>query len=169
MSDLLTREIILRVLADIGVFDISNRQTWAGLCEPEMKSSKNIKIQYDSEVILHDVYCGKLVLNDFYMNGLFVDLGVTVNNKPINEILFLFQAKDKPIHAVYFSEDMAFVKIYNTINDKAAMWKIATIQLQSMMLSGFEQLCSLGVLWQPNNDVEPLYATAVNLISNLES
>jgi len=165
MSKLLTKEIVVRVLADVGLIDLSNRQTWDGICNLELKSKKTVKIQYDAETIAHDVYCGKLVFNEFFMNGLLVDLGVTVSNKSVNELVFVFQAKDKPIHGLFYTDDGATVKIYN---DKAGNWKDATVQLQSMMLSGFEQLCSLGVLWQPSNETDDLYKAALNLISTAE-
>ena len=165
MSDTLTKEIVRRVLADIGIVSLKNRDTWDGLCNPELKSQKTVKIQYDGQTIDHDVYTGKLVFNDFYINGLLVDLGVTTDKDVVDEFVFVFQAKDKPLQVACYSSEGSVVKIYN---EKSKIWHDASVQLQSMMLTGFEQLCSLGILWAPNNDVDVLYKAAVEIISSID-
>jgi hypothetical protein len=162
MSKQLTSQIVLRVLEDIGIIDLNNQNSWVGLGSEQLLTNRVVKIKYTDKEHKHQIYAGQLKLNDFNMKGILVDLSYTGN-----DVLFLFRSGDKPIHAINCVDDgdIAFIKIYN---EKSNMWKDTTIQMQAQVLTGFEQITSLGILWDTYKEYEDLYGAAVNLISIMD-
>ncbi len=158
MAKRLTNEIALRILEDIGLSDL-NMDNWAGLGSDSLCTGRAIKIKYPDHEYAHPIWAGKLTLEKFSMKGILINLSITGN-----EVLFVFRSGDKPIHAISCVDDgdIAFIKIFNEKNNT---WKDATVQMQAMMLSGFESICSLGLLWDACDDFDDLYAAASNVIS----
>ncbi len=157
MSKFLTREITKQIFSDIGL-TVRN-----GLFDIGMLSDKKLKIQYDTEEIIHNMYVGQMGLESFKMRAILIDLSLTMKNMTINEFLIVFKS-DGLIHSVSMSDqEDSFIKVYN---NKLNVWKDATVYNQAMILAGFEKLCSLGVMWQICNDFDDLYNAAVQLISN---
>jgi len=162
MNKRLTAEIVLHILGRIGVSNLDDPNTWNGLGSAELIAQRSIKIKYPEKEVNHAINAGKLTINNFEMKALLIDLSYTGN-----EVMFVFRSGDKPIHAIGCADDglISFIKIYN---DKSNIWKDATIQMQALVLSGFEQISSLGLLWDHCDNYDDLYKASVNLISSLE-
>jgi hypothetical protein len=162
MNKKLTSQIVLHILGRIGISNFDDPKTWNGLGSAELITDKYMKIKYPEKEVDHTISAGKLSINNFEMKGILIDLSYTEN-----EVLFVFRSGDKPIHAISCIGDgfISFIKIFN---DKSNIWKDATIQMQAQILAAFEQLSSLGLLWDHCDKYDDLYKASVNLVSSLE-
>lgn len=161
--DKLTTEIVKKILNNVGVTD--NLSIQVGLMDKNLLLNESLKIQYDDEQILHDVYVGKIHLNENYIKGLLVNL--CIDN--MHEYLFLFRMNKSLIHAAYIIynsnniiESSGFLKIYDF---KTENWIEATTIRKAKLLAEFEELVSLGFLWEDCLEYDDLYEAAIQLIN----
>lgn len=161
MIDNLTREIIRRILTNVGAMPgfVGDK----GLANQNFNLVKKIPISYSDGTHHHDVYAGKLKLKEHYLRGLLVDLSIEDDA----EFLFVFQLEQLPVHAlrlVYNPDDLdtdCYVKIQN--QDKS--WFVPDTHAMCMMLAQFEKFVSYGLLWEDCKEVSDLYEVAVKLIN----
>lgn len=148
-SDLLTQEIARHILKNIGVLSASKINQ--GLISTEFKLNKTIPVEFeDGTKVNSALYSGKVVLQDFHAKALVIDYS---SNEEI-ELGFFFKVQDQPIYGIVFNyefpEDCLFKVYANNI------WTNCSIHAKAMILAGFEQLTSLGVLWSKEELVDEL-------------
>ena len=152
----LTYEINKRILADIGAVPSAFEK--AGLTL--LKQDKPCKIQYDVGEKHHNVYAGKIDLQNSDVKGLLIDLSI---NNP--EYIFMFRMDNFPIHAIYIEFDNLdnepYFKVYNP--DKE-IWYEASVYMKAKILSEFERMVSWGFIWESYDHIYDLYDAAINLI-----
>lgn len=160
MLDNLTKEIIKRILADIGAAPGYIGTT--GLANENFNLVKQIPVDYSDGTYRHDVYAGQLQIKHA-LRGLLVDL--TVEDDA--EYLFVFQLKDLPIHALrlVYNPDHLDTDCYAKVQTKDGTWKMLDVYSLSMMLSQFEKFVSYGLLWEDCKEVSDLYKVAIKLIN----
>lgn len=161
MSEELSRQIIRRILADVGA--VPNAQKVSGLMDKNLLLAKTLKVKYEGGPVEHDMYVGQISVHKSKLKGLLVDL--TVDN--VSEFLFVFRMDSLPVHAakvLYEHVDLGetYLMIYNT--DKES-WLEAGMYFKARLLADFERLTSLGFLWEDCEDYEDLYKAAVELIN----
>lgn len=162
--DLLTTEIVKRIVADIGAVPgfVGRR----GLTDTNFRLVKTIKIKYDDCDREHDVYSGKLTLKgESCIKGLLVDL--TVDDS--NEYLFMFRMDDLPIYAAQISydpeqEEGSFKKL--NIKDNNETWEPLGMFNKARMLADFERIVSWGLMWEDCKETQDLFDAAVKLIDS---
>ncbi|MDP2683498.1 MAG: hypothetical protein Q8P20_00420 [bacterium] len=157
--DSLSKEIIKRIFADVGVVP-GPMFGKVGLVEPRFKIAKTITVRYDDMDRAHDVYAGKMSLGESTLRGVLVNL--TVDYYP--EFLCVFRMDELPIHAikvVYDSSNDSFFKIFN---NETKIWREANVYMKARMLADFEQIVSAGLLWQDCDNTEDLYTAIISLI-----
>jgi hypothetical protein len=160
MSEELSRQIIRRILADVGAVP---NALGVGLMDKNLLLTKTLKIKYDGGPVEHDMYVGQISVNDSKLKGLLIDL--TVDEVP--EFMFVFRMDALPIHSakvLYDHVDLGetYLMIYNAEKES---WLEAGIYFKARLLADFERLTSMGFLWEDCRDYEDLYRAAVELIN----
>jgi hypothetical protein len=160
MSEELSRQIIRRILADVGA---APKAPKVGLMDDSLLLAKTLKIKYDGGPIEHNMYVGQIRVNESRLKGLMIDL--TVDDAP--EFLFVFRMDALPVHAaktLYDHVDLGetYLMIYNAEKES---WLEAGMYFKARLLADFERLASLGFLWEDCDDYEDLYKAAVELIN----
>lgn len=161
MIDNLTREIIRRILADVGAMPgfVGDK----GLANKNFNLVRKVSVSYSDGTRHHDIYAGQLKLKEQNLRGLLVDL--TIEDDA--EFLLVFQLGQLPVHAlrlVYNPDDLdsdCYVKIQK--QDKS--WSVPDTHTLCMMLAQFEKFVSYGLLWEDCKEVSDLYEEAVKLIN----
>ncbi len=160
MVDNLTKEIINRILADVGAApgDLFGKR---GLEDSSLKLSKTLKVRYEDIDRFHDIYAGQLELGSSKIRGLFVDLSID----DVNEFLFLFRMDTMPIHAVKalydYDEHDGFIRIYDS---EKQIWKETSTYMMARLLAEFERFVSVGLLWDDCREITDLYDVAITLV-----
>ena len=160
MSEELSRQIVRRILADVGAAPNGPR---VGLMDEGLLLAKTLKVKYEDGSVEHDMYVGQIVVNESRIKGLMIDL--TVDEAP--EYLFVFRMDALPVHAakvLYDQVDLGetYLMIYNAEKER---WQEAGMYIKARLLADFERLASLGFLWEDCDDYEDLYKAAVGLIN----
>lgn len=160
MSEELSRQIIRRILADVGAAPNTHG---VGLNDRNLLLTKTLKIEYDGGSVEHDMYVGQISINDSKLKGLLIDL--TVDDAP--EFMFVFRMDALPIHAakvLYDHIDLGetYLMIYNANKDS---WLEAGMYFKARLLADFERIASMGFLWEDCSDYEDLYKAAIELIN----
>ncbi len=168
MSDILTREIIKRVIADVGA--APGMFGLRGLTDKGLRLVKTITVKYDDRDREHDLYAGKIAIKEgSYIKGLLVNLTV----EDIDEYLFLFRMDELPIHAAQVSYDESYEEgtFIKRLNEKIAkdgetqeIWEPIGMFQKARLLGDFERIVSWGLLWEDCKEVSDLHAAAVKLI-----
>jgi len=161
MIDNLTREIIKRILANVGAVPgfIGDN----GLASKRFNLLKKISISYSDGTYHHDIYAGQLSIKEKKLRGLLVDLTVEDDS----EFLFIFQLDQLPIHVfrLVFNPDHLDTDCYVKIQKQDKSWSVPDTHTMCMMLANFEKFVSYGLLWEDCKEVSDLYEVAVKLIN----
>jgi hypothetical protein len=162
MIDNLTKEIIKRILANVGALP-GKHFGRVGLTDPTLKLDRTINIGYDDKSRAHSVYAGKLKLKDVDMRGLLVDLTVDEDA----EYIFVFRVDELPVHSVrmVYDPDDYDNDCYVRIKRPNDTWFTPNMEMLARMLAEFESVVSHGVLWEDCKDISDLYQVAVKLIN----
>jgi len=154
--DNLTFEIIKRIIADVGA--MPGQTGKVGLTDSNLALAKRVVVQYDTATLEHNIYSGKLTLNDTHvMRGLLVDLSTDGH-----EYIFAFRMDDMPIHVLradYLDPQESFFRIYNE-----EKWVMPNTQMKAKVLANFEQFVSWGLLWEECTETGDLYDLVITLI-----
>ena len=161
MIDNLTREIIRRMLANIGAAPgyVGDK----GLANKNFNLLRKITVSYSDGTYHHDIYAGQLSLKEEKMRGLLVDL--TIDDDA--EYLFVFQLGKLPAHVVrlVYNPDEMDTDCYVKIQNPDGSWKVPDVHTLCMMLAQFEKFVSYGLLWEDCKEVSDLYEIAAKLIN----
>ena len=165
MIDNLTFEIIKRIIADVGVIpnlDVSaDSKLNRGLASSGLLLHKTLSVRYeDGTEYEHDIYSGKLEIEDSILKGLLVNLSI----KDTDEFIFVFRFNTLPIHAIrviYNSQEDSFIRIRSNNTEK---WVVPSVYMIARLLSEFEQFVSWGHIWNECKDINDLYDVVVKLV-----
>jgi hypothetical protein len=170
MNDtILTIEIAKRILFDVGSFPKANFGKY-GISLDKFRLPKDLKVDYDGKVVHHTTYGGKLTIQNSNVYGVMFNLSLDEEGC---DFIFCFRMDDQPIHCVNLTQDkeeneIAFIKIKS--KDR---WIDCTVYMQAIVLSGFERINDLGVVWdsieqeKELNKINDLYKECSDLISAL--
>ena len=160
MIDNLVFEMIKRIVADVGAVP-DDALGSRGLADAGLLLQKTMSVRYDDgERHEHNLYSGKLQLDQSELKALLVNLSVDGSY----EFLLLFRFDSMPIHAirvVYGSLADSFIRIYN---DKKESWIVPSVEMIAGLLASFEKFVSWGLLWNECKEVSDLYTVAVKLV-----
>lgn len=154
----LEREIIKRILADIGVAPSPNFGK-AGLTLLDFKLKKEFFVHYEDE---HQqkfpLWSGQGSLSDSKIRALLVDL----TDGEVAEYALAIRVNDKPIYALriaYDNEDTGTFMLQEGEN-----WIFPNMLVKLWALLGMEMIVDQGMPWQPSNDYDDLYQAVSHLI-----
>ena len=160
MIDSLTFEMIKRIVADVGAVPDEGFGT-RGLASSGLTLQKTLSVRYeDGASFEHDIYSGKLQLDQSELRGLLVNLSLD----DTYEFLFVFRFDAMPMHAIrviYGSPEDSFIRIYN---DEKETWIIPSVAMNAGLLASFEKFVSWGLLWDECKNTSDLYEIAVKLV-----
>lgn len=161
MIDNLTKEIIKRILSDVGA--VPEHFGERGLTDDNFSLAKKIAVQYEDGPEYHMMYSGQLKIGDSVLRGLLTDL--TVDS--VAEYLFVFRVDDLPIHAIrmVYVPDVLDTDCYIRIQKEEGTWFTPSVEIMAKMLVEFEKIVSYGLLWNDCTANSDLYDVAVSLIN----
>ena len=158
--DNLTFEIIKRIVTNVGAVPDEAFGT-RGLASSDLLLSKTLSVKYDDgKSSEHDIYSGKLNIDETELRSLLVNLSIDQTH----EFLFVFRYGSMPIHAikvVYGSPEDSFIRIYHDEEDK---WILPSVYMKARLLGDFERFVSWGLLWNDCKENSDLYNIAVKLV-----
>jgi hypothetical protein len=159
--DNLTKEIIKRILANVGATP-GKLFGKAGLTENIFKLDKKFKIEYDDTIAEHDIYGGQIDLDGSKIRAILIDLSID----DVTEFIFMYRYASLAIIAIkyVYDHDEGFPGFVRVFNDSKETWINSSMHMKAMALSGFEQITSAGILWQECDDIDDLYQAAITLI-----
>ena len=164
MNHFLKNEIIRHIFASIGVTTTKLFGTVGLPVKDLCVSNKSVVLEYDDGKVEHPVYSGSLDLINGSVYGCLLDLSLNEDR----EYLFGFSIDDMPIHAlkiVYDTDDL-FDNLFMIYNHGKEEWVHADLFIQANVLSGFERINSLGVIWEPCDKTDHIYNAILKLAVN---
>jgi hypothetical protein len=168
MNDSLTREICGRILEYVGILPY-HRFGQMGLTTAEHQLPKEIwpTVEYETgQKVSHPLYGARAETPGADFRVLLLDLSLPDNQ--YLEFYLMFKLNQLPLHCLHYvaeqSSELAQGQI--TIFDtERQVWLASNTQAQASNLIGFDTLYSVGVLWDPQAQVEDLRQAVVDLLA----
>lgn len=167
---LLSREIIKRILANVGIMPLSEFGK-SGITLPDFKLDTKFFVHYSYEGLESGVdssidcpvWAAEGILPGVRVKALCVDLSVDdTHGRYANEYVLVLQVDDNPIYGfklVYDDEDFGDFLIQD-----GERWILPTILTQMLALVGMEMLVDRGLSWQPLSSYKELYKAMSHMI-----
>lgn len=154
----LEREIIKRILSDVGVVPGSGFGRH-GITQLDFKVDKKLAVRYDDgEQQEFPLWAGRGTLPDSKVRALLADL----SDNEVAEYALALRVNDKPIYAVrltYDNEDPGLFVLQDGQN-----WQSPIMLVKAWALVGMEMIVEQGMLWEPERSYEDLYEAVSNLV-----
>ena len=154
----LEREIIKRILSDVGVIPGSDFGKH-GITQSDFKLDKKLTVRYDDgEQQEFPLWAGGGNLPGTKVRALLADL----SDDEVAEYALALRVNDRPIYALRLTYDNEDPGIF--VLQEGQSWQAPIMLVKAWALVGMEMIVEQGMLWEPERSYQDLYEAISNLV-----